>query len=67
MAPTYYLITLAVMFGTPILIFGMKYFAAIQEARARALADDALTALRSDLSEIKTRLAAIEKILKAVE
>ncbi len=67
MSPTYYLITLAVLFGTPIAIFGMKYFSAVQQARARALADDALSALQGDLSEIKTRLAAIEKILKAVE
>jgi len=67
MAPTFYLITLAVMFGTPILIFGMKYYSDIQKARAHALADDALTKLQGDLSEIKARLVAIEKILKAVE
>jgi len=80
-----YLISLGLLFGTPIAIFGMKYWSAAQQAHARIAGDDAyrklaadavtaqagnaatLSAIQSELAESKTRLAAIEKILKAVE
>ena len=80
-----YLISMATLFGTPMVIFGMKYASAAYQARSRATGEDAyrklaadavtaqagnavtLSAVQSDLSEIKTRLAAVEKILKAVE
>jgi hypothetical protein len=80
-----YILTLAVFFGTPLLIFGMKYISAAYQARSRAMGDDAyrklaadavtaqagnaatLTAIQGELSEIKTRMASVEKILKEVE
>jgi len=80
-----YLITLGVMSGTPLAIFGLKYWAAAKAADVqtetqvayRKLAADAVTtqsgnaatlsAIQSELAEIKTRMANVEKILKAVE
>jgi hypothetical protein len=73
-----YLITLGVLFGTPLLIFGMKYASSAYQARARAMNDDAYRELAqkavaaqsesaASLSDIKARLASVEKILKAVE
>ncbi len=80
-----YLISLFLLFGTPLTIFGMKYWSATQQARVRLadegayrkLAADAVTAqagnaatlsaIQSELSEIKTRMASVEKILKEVE
>jgi hypothetical protein len=85
MSEQVYFISMAALFGTPLLIFGMKYWSATQEAKAqvaedgayRKLAADAVTAqsgnaatlaaIQSELSEIKTRMASVEKILKAVE
>ncbi len=80
-----YLISIGLVFGTPIVIFGMKYWSAAQQARTR-IGDEsayrklaaevvstqsgnvaALSGIRSDISEVKTRLTAIEKILKEVE
>ena len=76
-----YLVTLSFPFVTALIIFGMKYYAAIQQARAneayRQLAAQSaaqqadmlatLTALRATAAETATRLAAVEKLLKQVE
>jgi Tfp pilus assembly protein PilO len=80
-----YLISMAVVFGTPLAIFGMKYWAAAHQATARTAEEGAyrklaaaavtaqsgnaatLSAIQSELAEIKTRVASVEKILKAVE
>jgi hypothetical protein len=85
MSEQVYFISMAALFGTPILIFGLKYWSAVQQAKARIadegayrkLASDAVTAqsgnaatlsaIQSELAEIKTRMASVEKILKAVE
>jgi Tfp pilus assembly protein PilO len=85
MSPTIYLITLAVIFGTIIVVFGLRFLQASAVAGAdaahtdayRKLASDAVTAqagnaatlsaIQSELSEIKTRMTSVEKILKAVE
>ena len=85
MHPVLYLISVAALFGTPIVIFAMKYISAASQARSRGaqedsyrkLASDAVTAqsgnaatlsaIQSELAEIKTRMASVEKILKAVE
>lgn len=85
MSEKIYLISMAAVLGTPLLIFAMKYWTAAREAAARLseesvyrkLASDAITAqtgnaatlsaIQSELSEIKTRVEAVEKILKAVE
>lgn len=73
------------MFGTIIIVFGIRFLQAAAVARAdaahtdayRKLASDAVTAqagnaatlsaIQSELAEIKTRMASVEKILKAVE
>ncbi len=67
--------------GTILLVFGMKYFSAAFQARAR-LADDGmyralaekavadqsdLIAIRAELSKVTASLATIEKILQQVE
>jgi hypothetical protein len=80
-----YLLTLCLPLGTILLVFGMRYFSAIQQARARLANDDAyrqiaekaaaaqsetasaLSAIQASLAEMKTRLGAVEKILKEVE
>jgi Tfp pilus assembly protein PilO len=85
MSEQVYFISMAALFGTPILIFGLKYWSAAQQARARIaedgayrkLASDAVTAqsgnaatlsaIQSELAEIKTRMASVETILKTVE
>jgi len=85
MEPFLYLLTLAVMAGTPLIIFGLKYWSAAYQARAKARADEAyrtlaqqaattqsesaaaLSAIQNDVAQIAARLAAVEKILKAVE
>ncbi len=83
--PTIYLITLGVMFGTVIIVFGIRFLQASAVAGAdaahtdayRKLASDAVTAqagnavrlsaIQSELAEIKARMASIETILKTVE
>ena len=85
MSATIYLITLAVIFGTIIVVFGLRFLQASAVAGAdaahtdayRKLASDAVTAqagnaatlsaIQSELTEIKTRMSSVEKILKDVE
>jgi hypothetical protein len=68
--PVYFL-TVGLILGTILLIFGMKYFSAARQAQRTADAQSqgaaSLSVMQADLSEIKARLAAVEKILKAVE
>jgi len=82
---TIYFITLGVMFGTIIIVFGIRFLQASAVAGAdaahteayRKLASDSVTAqagnaarlsaIQSELAEIKARMASVEKILKAVE
>ena len=84
MAPFYYVLTLSFLFGTILIVFGMKYLSAAMQARAKARADGEyraiaeraaaaqsesaanLAAMKSELSTIGTRLAAVEKMLKDV-
>lgn len=80
-----YLLTICLVLGTILLVFGMRYFAAVQQAKAR-LANDgayrqiaekaaaaesatatALSAIQAALADVRTSLAAIERILKDVE
>lgn len=83
--PTIYFITLGVIFGTIILVFGIRFLQAHVVAGAEAartdayrkLASDAVTAqasnaatlsaIQSELAEIKARMVSVETILKAVE
>jgi hypothetical protein len=85
MQPYIYFITLGVLFGTIIAVFGLRFLQASAVAGAdaahtdayRKLASDAVTAqsgnaatlsaIQSELAEIKARMAGVEKILKAVE
>jgi predicted ArsR family transcriptional regulator len=85
MSPTIYFISMGAMFGTIIIVFGIRFLQASAVAGAdaahtdayRKLASDAVTAqagnaatlsaIQSELAEIKTRLSNVEKILKTVE
>lgn len=85
MSPTIYFISMGAMFGTILIVFGMRYLQATAVAGAdaahttayRKLASDAVTAqagnaatlsaIQSELAEIKARMASVETILKAVE
>ncbi|HEX8609953.1 MAG TPA: hypothetical protein VF800_01520 [Telluria sp.] len=80
-----FLITIGLPLVTVLLIFGMKYAAAIAQARARLAGDEAyrqvaaqaaaaqadtaaaLAAVNANLAEMKTRVAAVEKLLRDVE
>lgn len=80
-----YLISISMPFLTILLVFGMRYFALIRQARARLANDGAyqqiaeravnaesgnattLSSIEVSLADVRTRLTAIEKILKEVE
>ena len=80
-----YLLTLGLPLATILIVFGMRSYAAVQQARARLANDDAyrqlaesaaaaqsqiatsLAAIEANLSDLRTRMAAVETILKAVE
>jgi hypothetical protein len=65
-----YLITLGYVFGTVIVVFGVRAFAAVQQAKARAAGQTetaaALAAIQTTLADMQTRLASVEKMLKDV-
>ena len=85
MTTALYLMTLMLPLATILIVLGMRYFAKIQEARARLANDDAyrqlaetasatqsriaasLSVMETAVSDVRTRLAAVETILKAVE
>lgn len=80
-----YLLSIGLPLATILLVFGMRYFAAIQQAKARLANDEAyrqiaekavagqsenaivLSSIQATLSDLRTRLTAIEKMLKEVE
>ena len=80
-----YLLTLVLPLATILIVFAMRYFALVQQAKARLANDDAyrqlaqsasaaqsqiatsLAAMEASLSDVRTRMAAVETILKAVE
>jgi hypothetical protein len=85
MTATIYLLTLVLPLATILIVFGMRYVATVQQAKARLANDDAyrqlaqsasaaqsqiatsLAAMEASLSDVRTRMAAVETILKAVE
>ena len=85
MTTTLYLMTLVLPLATILIVFGMRYYASVQQARARLANDDAyrqlaesastaqsriaasLAAMEASLSDVRTHMAAVETILKAVE
>ena len=80
-----YLLTLVLPLATVLIVFGMRYYSAVQQAKARLADDDAyrqlaesasaaqsriatsLAAMEANLSDVRTRMTAVETILKAVE
>jgi hypothetical protein len=85
MTVTLYLLTLVLPLVTILLVFGLRSYAAIQQAKARLANDDAyrqlaqnaatvqaqtatrLATMDASLEDLRTRLTAVETILKAVE
>ena len=65
-----YLITLGAVFGTVIVVFGMRAFASVQQAKLHSAAQTetatALAAIQSTLADMQARLASVEKMLKDV-
>lgn len=80
-----YLLSICLVLGTILLVFGMRYFSAVQQAKVRLAGDEAyrkiaekavaaesenatvLSSIQAALADVRTRLTAIEKILKEVE
>lgn len=85
MSESVYFTTLALVLGTVLLVFGLRTYAKLQQAKAQLGHDNAyrqvavgaanagsetaaaLSSIQATLVDMKLRLAAVEKILKAVE
>lgn len=78
MQPFYYVLTLVFLFGTPLIIFTMKYLSSAYQARAKAQADDAYRELAQKavgvqadngtaLAAMRVELSQIGERLTAVE
>lgn len=85
MSVSVYLLTICLPLAAIVLVFGMRSYAAVQQAKAhqandnayRQLAEQAvaaqaeaarrLTSIDATLSDLKSRLATVEKVLKEVE
>lgn len=61
-----FLLALAMPLATILLVFGMRYRAAVLKARAQQRTGASQQEVLDGLAEIKTRLAAIETVLKEV-
>lgn len=84
MSENMYVFSLGLLFGTIIVVFAMRYFSAVQQARARLANDDAyrqlaakaaaaqaetataLVSIGTTLADLKSRVAALEHLLKEV-
>lgn len=64
MAPFYYVLTLCFLFGTPLIIFGMKYLSAAAQTRAKARADDAYRELAQKAAAAQSETAASLAVMK---
>jgi predicted negative regulator of RcsB-dependent stress response len=80
-----FLLSICLVLGTILLVFGMRAFSAIQHAKVRNASDagyrqiaekavaaasentTALSSIQAALADVRTRLTAIEKVLKEVE
>ena len=85
MSESIYLLSICLVLGTILLVFGMRAFSAIQQAKVRNASDaayrqiaekavaaasentTALASIQAALADVRTRLTAIEKVLKEVE
>lgn len=65
MTPTHFFVTLAFPFGTILLIFGMKYFAAIQSAKAAMANDEAYRKLADRAAAAEAESAAALVAIKS--
>lgn len=65
-----YFTTLCLFLGTILLVFGMRFVAQMRQAEAQSSSQSetaaALNAIQTSLTDVKTRLAAVEKMLKDV-
>jgi hypothetical protein len=70
MTAIFYLLTLVLPLATILIVFGMRYYATVQQARARLANDDAYRQLAQSASaaqsQIATSLAAMEANLSDV-
>lgn len=84
MSENMYVFSLGLLFGTIIVVFAMRYFSSVQQARARLANDDAyrqlaakaaaaqaetataLVSIGTTLADLKSRVAALEHLLKEV-
>ncbi len=62
-----YLLTICLPLATVLIIFAMRYWSRVAQAKAAHQGAAAQQAVLDGLDEIKVRLSAIEKILKDVE
>lgn len=80
-----FVFTASLPFATILIVFAMRSWSAVQQAKARLANDDAyrqiadrastaqadtaasLASIQDSLAEVRTRLAAVEKVLKDVE
>ena len=71
MSTTIYLLTICLPLATVLLVFGMKYFAMVQQARARTARDEADRRLADDLArtqaETVAQLAAMNAALARLD
>lgn len=71
MSPQVYFSTIALIVGTILAVFGMKYFAAWTTARARIVDahnhDARLAAMEAEITRLSASVGKIESILKEVE
>ncbi len=57
MTAIFYLLTLLLPLATILIVFGMRYYAAIQQARARLANEDAYRQLAESASAAQSRIA----------
>ena len=66
-----FLFTIFMVLAAILLVFGIRAFSAIQQARYRARASEdtarTLASIDAALADLRTRIAAIEQILKQVD
>ena len=71
MSTTVYLLTICLPLATVLLVFGMKYFAMVQQAKARTARDEADRRLADDLArtqaETVAQLAAMNAALARLD
>lgn len=66
MSTSVFFATLLLMLATILIVFGMRYYAQIQQTKAHKANDEALRQMAATLNDVRDRLVAVEKILKDV-